>query len=654
MALSLHGKSEPAAHIQQFNGEHHHLTDYFTQEILAQQPPQIRDFLLQTAILDRFCIPLCQAVTDDPDSPAIMNHLLDNNLFLIPLDDDRTWFRYHNLFADHLRGQLAREQGENITDLYFLASQWCAENDLASEAIHYALKSGHTNHAANLILAAGPQKLRHGELTTLLTWLDAVSPAHLAQNPRLSLLYAWTLEHTCVMEGVEPHLRNVETVLNSVPYSSAEKRAMQGEIAALRARIAVLDHDFDQAITYSHDALALIPLDNLELRTAVNFQLALAYNVIDDVDSMQPVLDDTITAAHDVGDWRTLCFSANYRIQLYHLHGHLHRALDLIRQLSTWAADAQALNLPAYGFIHAAHATILYDMNQLDAAESVFLQALKLGEHGGEFHILVKAYVGLAYTKIAQNDRESAAVYLEKASTLTDGGPFYDIFRATLALKQNDLQTASHWFAKHDLSVDALITNPEISYFHIPFIRFLIAQKHDADAERLLSALTTWATDHHLPYYTMRYNLLQAIIHDASDNPTRALKILEPILVWANAENSRRLFLDEPLATSLLHHAAQSHTLSAPIRTLLADLLDQFPEIPSTLSPSFTLFEDLSSRELDILPFLAAGLSNKAIADELYLSAGTVKWHLKSIYRKLDVHSRTQAVATARDLNLIR
>jgi ATP/maltotriose-dependent transcriptional regulator MalT len=112
--------------------------------------------------------------------------------------------------------------------------------------------------------------------------------------------------------------------------------------------------------------------------------------------------------------------------------------------------------------------------------------------------------------------------------------------------------------------------------------------------------------------------------------------------------------LDEPLATSLLHHAAQSHTLSAPIRTLLADLLDQFPEIPSTLSPSFTLFEDLSSRELDILPFLAAGLSNKAIADELYLSAGTVKWHLKSIYRKLDVHSRTQAVATARDLNLIR
>jgi LuxR family maltose regulon positive regulatory protein len=121
IALSLHNKPDPAAYIQKISGEHRHLTDYFTQEILAQQPPQIRDFLLQTAILDRCCTSLCQAITGDLDSPAIIDYLLDNNLFLIPLDDDRTWFRYHNLFADHLRQRLIQEQGENISHLYLLA-----------------------------------------------------------------------------------------------------------------------------------------------------------------------------------------------------------------------------------------------------------------------------------------------------------------------------------------------------------------------------------------------------------------------------------------------------------------------------------------------------------------------------------------------------
>lgn len=658
IAHSLGTKSDPAAHISTISGQHHHLTDYFTQEILAQQSPQIRHFLLQTAILERFCAPLCQALTNDPDSPAIINHLLDNNLFITPLDDDRTWFRYHHLFADHLRAQLAQEQGHNVDTLYRQASKWCTDHHLETEAIRYALQSGDDDFAADLILAAGSQKLKHGQLTTLITWLDALSPEHLAQNPQLSLLYAWTLEHTCVMEGVEPHLQNVENALNNPDFSPAEQNAMQGEIAALRARIAVLNRDYDQAITYSHDALALIPPNDFELRAAVNFQLALAYNVIDDVESMQPILDDVIADARTVNNWRTLCFAANYRIQLYQLQGHLHRALDMIRQIESWAEADQAYHLPAYGFIHAAHANILYDMNDLDTAETAYQHALKLGQRGGEFHILLKAYIGLAYTKIAQNDPESAFTYLEKASTLTEGGPFYDIFRATLALRRNDLQTASHWLDKHDLSVDALIANPKISYYHTPFIRFLIAQHRYTDAERLLSALTAWTTDHHLPYYTMRFNLFQSIIHYACDRTTRAFKTLEPILIWASAENSRRLFLDEPLAINLLqaivHHASQSHTLSPQICTFVDELLDQYPAGQFPIYPSSTLVEDLSTRERDILPLLAAGLTNKAIAAELYLSAGTVKWHLKSIYRKLDVHSRTQAVAAARALNLLR
>lgn len=655
IGLSLQGKSDPSTLIQQLSGENRHITEYFSQEVLSQQSAQIHDFLLQTAILDRFCAPLAQAVTDDADSAAIINYLLEHNLFLIPLDENRTWFRYHSLFADHLRHQLTSFSDEKRHALYKRASQWCNENSLESEAIYYALQSGNNDYATDLILTNGQNKLNHGELTTLLNWLNAIPEKHLHQNPRLSLLYAWTLEHTCVIDGIETHVINTENALNKGNYSPQEIRAMQGEIAAIRARIQVLDNNYEQAINFSHTALSLIPEDNLELRAAVTFQLALAYNVIDDTQSLRPTLDETLTLSRVCGNFRTLFFSAYFRAQLYQLEGHPQHALDFIRQLEGWANDDNACDLPAYGFIHTAHANLLYDMNDLTAAETHFQKAIQLGERGGEFHILVKAYIGLAYTKFAQNDDEAAHFYLEKASALTEGGPYYDFVRAALAINQNDLQTANHWLSKHNLSLDDLIANPKISYRHIPFVRFLIVRKHFTDAEKLLSALNAWATDHQMPYYTMRYDLRQAIIDHATDNSIRATKTLEPILVWANAENSHRLFLDEPLAIPLLQHAAQSHVLPPQLHQFLEDLLSNFnlSELP-TPPASTSLFEDLSSREMDLLPLLAAGLSNKAIAEELYLSAGTVKWHLKSIYRKLDAHSRTQAVAIARDLNLIR
>ena len=674
-ALSMQGRPDVAGFIAAFTGTHRYILDYLTDEVLQQRPQGTENFLLQTSILDRLCGPLCDALTGGSEGQATLERLEQANLFIVPLDDERQWYRYHHLFAEVLQARLRQSQPELLADLHRRASAWYEARGSLAEAIQHALAAGEVGRAADLIERERWTLLGRGEINTLHTWLDALPGETLLARPRLSVAYAWIFSLREQAEAIEPRLQEAEQALAGpafqTPDQAAEIDAIRGEIAILRAETALNRSDIPQAIECCRQALKLLPEDSPSLRGVATYFLGHAQRraghmveaerVYLEASALGLQTDNLLLALHALANLATVQIT----------RGRLAQAADTSQRILQITAEHRRQSWPVTGLAYQGLGRLHYEWNELDTAAEYARLGIELGQRGGLTGLEINSRGTLAFTLQAQHDPGGADEMLRQIVALTEQRhhPVYAAnavgWEARLRLQQGRLDPAARWAETCGLSLAdaALSYSDEAEY--LTLARILIAQGQTEAVPNLLTRLQQVAEADQRTGSLIEILLLSALALQSRGDQAGALTALERALTLAEPEGYIRLFVDEGEPLAALLRQAQAHSI---VPNYTRQLLAAFEAGERGSGPrpddlgsveggagviSSLLVEQLTERELELLRLVADGHSNQKIAQELFLAIGTVKKHLNNIFGKLEVSNRTQAVARARELDLL-
>ena len=678
-ALSLQGRQDISHFMQAFTGTHRFVVDYLTQEVLARQPAEVQSFLLQTAILERLCGPLCEAVTGESGGQAMLERLEEANLFLLPLDDERRWYRYHQLFAEMLRQRVQRVQPEQVARLHQRASAWYAQHELIREAVHHSLAASDFAQAAHLIEQAFNSLVRRGEIATLQRWAAALPDELVRSNIELSVLQGWLLFVSGKHDEALLHLENIERAFGitpaadelpepqTMPRGTASQAEIKGRIAAIRASIAVTRGDLPRTIALSRLALAYLPHENIS-RAYAAWYLGRAYWLSGDVSAASIALAEASRVSWEVDHLYSVFMVTHDLVHVQALQGHLRQADQTYRQALQLAMERGG-DLPAMGPAYVGRGNLEYEWNHLDTATSLLQEGIKLCERTGNGRAILQASITLAFIKQARGDTGGASATMQQVVQISERRHLsqhrnaqVEAFRAWLSLKQGDEAAVSRWLQHCGLSLDQ-----EISHLrereYLTLVRVLITRRRLDEANQWLATLLRLAEAQGRAGSAIEILMLQAEALHASGEAKQALEQLSRALTLAEPEGYTRLFVDEgiPVAHMLAQLRRRPPTGqpgSTHYREHLLSLLDGTPDEgaphPATLQPeTYPLVEPLSERELEVLRLIVAGCSNREIADRLVIALSTVKWYVNAIYGKLQVESRTKAIARARELNIV-
>lgn len=640
-ALSMEGRDDVHRLVQAFTGSHRYILDYLIEEVFQRQPADLQDFLLRTSVLDRLTAPLCDAVAGRDDSRELLLVLEHANLFLIPFDESRQWYRYHRLFADLLRQQLHTSVGQDLApDLHRRASRWYEANGFPAEAIHHALAAGDWERAGGLILAGGDTMLRRGEVMTLLGWLQALPDEVVRAHPALCLNYSWALILSGQLDAAESYLGQAEG-------AAPDDVALLGEIVSAQAYIARARGDDRRTIELSQRALSLLPEADSSARSIVAVNLGIAHWSSGHLADAEQALGEADRAAQQSSNTYARLTALGFLGVVQAAQGRLRQAAALLRQAIRLGDGS-----PAIALAHNELSALCYEWNDLAAAVEHLQHGIELGRRGGNVEIQIGSYRTLARVRQAQGDRPAALDALREAHRLareSDVPPLMHArnaaCRVRIALAQDDLVTAMRWAEQVTQDADA---SPFYPLLGLTPARLLLAQHRQAEAAEELEALYETAARAGWQFGALEVRVLQSL---AAETPVGALEFLAEGLALAQPEGFIRTFADagEPLVP-LLQEAARQGVTPDYVGEILAAIGAAPGAMPSDASP---LVEPLSEREIEVLRLVAAGLTNREIAQKLIISLGTAKTHTHNLYGKLGVRNRAQAVARARELNLI-
>ena len=654
-AISLQGREDVAGFIRSFAGSHHFVLDYLVEEVLQRQPESIRTFLLRTSILDRLCGPLCDAVMSESvaSGQETLEYLERANLFIVPLDNERRWCRYHHLFAELLRQRLHQslassggDEGRTMAEYHTRASQWYEDNALEIEAFHHAAAANDIERAERLIIGGRIPQHSRAAVTAVFDWLDSLPRTVLDARPWLWVRSATVALNAGRTTGVEEKLQAAEEALQHADLDD-KTRDLIGQIAAARATLALANYQPEAMINQAHRALEYLQPDNLPSRGRALRTLGFAYQLQGDRAAARQAYTEARAIRQAPGDIN-LTVSATTGLgnvqesenQLYQAAETYRCSLQLLGDQARSNADQEFIGL----------ARISYEWNDLDAAEQYGQQSLQLArQYVGTIDRFVLSEVFLARLRLARRDVAGAAAMLaETEQSVRQNGfvrrmPEVAAAQVLTLLQQGDLAAAAHLAQTHDLPLSQARVHlaqgdPTAALAVLEPYRRQMAEKAWADEE--LKAL-----------------VLLAVALDAHGEQAKAAQRLDEALTLAEPGGFIRIFVDEgvPIAR-LLREAASRGVRPEYVRRLLA----AFPfddagraASPATRVAGSRLAEPLSSRELEVLALVAKGLTNREIAARLYLSLHTVKAHARSIYAKLGVSSRTQAVARGRALGYL-
>ena len=671
-ALSMQGRADAAGFIQAFTGSHHFVLDYLASEVLDRQPEHVRSFLLQTAILDRLSGPLCDAVTMQDGGRGMLETLERENLFVVPLDDQRQWYRYHHLFADVLRAHLTEAQPEQVTGLHQRASAWYEQNGFAHDAIRHSLAAADFVRAAALIELAWSAMDLSYQSATWLGWVKALPDGLLRARPVLSVGYAWALLDGGELEASEARLHDAERCLNTpadlmIVVDQEQFRSLPASIATARAYRSLALGDVSATVGYAQQALELTPEGDRIRQLQAASLLGLAQYASGDLVAAERSLADLHTNLRKRGDVLTL-------IGITFLLGDIRVALGRLREAESCYQQTLRLALVQGGPMPLGTADLYRGLGELciergdlEASGHHFATGQKLGEQTALTDWQHRLCVSQACLKEAQGDLDGALALLEEAERVHIRGPLPEVrpvaaLKARVWLKQGRLAEALGWARAQGLSVDDDIRYTR-EFEHITLARVLIAAVQGNgdtasldEVSRLLGRLLQAAEAGGRLGSAIQILLLQALAFQAQGNLPHALAPLERALSLAEPEGYVRTIVDEGEAMRILIEKCarnRAHPLNGYMDKLLAAFSQPAAAPKSAIGhQESALIEPLSERELDVLKLLRSELSGPEIARQLIVSLNTVRTHTKSIFSKLGVNNRRAAVRRAEELGL--
>jgi LuxR family maltose regulon positive regulatory protein len=663
-AISMQGHQDAPSFIRSFTGSHHFVLDYLLEEVLERQPESVQTFLLRTSILDRMCGPLCDAVlgvstlqranVQTVRSQSILEYLEHANLFIVPLDNARRWYRYHHLFADLLRQRLhqstassPRSEKAGAAELHSRASRWYEDNHLEIEAFHHAVAANDLERCARLVEGKGMPLHFRGALAPVLSWLESLPATVLDARPTLWVMYASAVSMTGQLTGVEPKLQAAEIALQGAEMDD-KTRNLIGHIAAIRALLAAVQNQVETIIAQSRRALSYLHPDNLAVRTATTWKLGWAYQLQGDRAAARQAYTQAIAISQASGNIIITISATTGLGNIQEADNQLSLAAETYRRVLHLAGDPP---LPVACEARLGLARICYEWNDLSAAEQHGQQSIQLARLIDNTDRVVAGEVFLARLKLAQGDLAGAAALVARADQEARQHHFVhripDVAAAYVLalLRQGNLAAAAHLARTHELPLSQA--------------RVLLAQGDTSAALAVLEPVRRQAEAKGWADERLKAMVLEALAHQAQGAKDKAVQLLFDALALAEPAGCIRIFVDEGIAIARLLSAAAAHGLMPEyVGKLLAVFEAEQQKSADTsylppASPAQPLIEPLSQRELEILQLIAQGLSNREIGERLFLALDTVKGHNQKIFGKLQVQRRTEAVARARALGLL-
>lgn len=629
-----------------FTDSNRYILDYLFEEVFQAQPEAIQSFLLHTAVLNRFTADLCDAVAGISNSRQILEALENANLFIVSLDQTRRWYRYHRLFSDLLRHRLQIQEPEARQSLHQRAAAWFEAQGALSEAVHHALAAQDWETIRRLIGQVDDELLRNGEIATLLRWFAQIPPAIIHDHPRLCLAYAWPLILASQYDAAEPLLERAESL------APAEEKTMQGQIAAAQAYLARSRGQARQAVEYSERALALLPPEDLLARGNLTLNLGIAYWHGGQMELAHIRLNEALQAAVQTNNYYGQLAAEIFLARVDAVQGKLRQAAQRCRAILQTGSGG-----PLLALVHQDLVNLHYEWDQLETAREHLDQSIEICQRTQNREFLIASHILQARISLGLGQPGAAVDALQRSHKLVPDDDLAPPTRARraachvlVALSQNDLTAAQAWSEQAGANTYA---HSLYRFLGLNPARLLLASGQKDAAAKLLADCAAQAAQGGWGYGLLAVHILQAL---AAPTTSEAVPFLRQALQIGQPEGFIRSFVEEGQALVPLLQEAAAQGVHPEYVGRILNAFDPTAAAASTkgrAGASDSLVEPLSERELEVLRLVAAGLSNREIAAKLILSLGTVKSHIHNIYGKLGARNRAQAIAHARQHNLL-
>ncbi len=655
-ALSMQHRDDPSSFVRAFTGSHRFVIDYLAEEVFAQQRPDVQDFLLQTSILNRMTATLCEAVTGREEGQSALEMLERENVFVVPLDDDRRWYRYHHLFRDMLRQRLLRTvEASQVATLHLRASRWFEEEGGIVSAVDHALAATDLARATALIDGHASRLWASGEHATLLRWLDALPGERLRARPQLCIVYALVLFAAGRSDESAMFLDTAQQALDTP--SEREHISLRGMLEAARAFVAFSHGDLPEIIRFSHSALDRLPQDELLWRSIATYTLGLAQRLSGDLPAAGRTLEDAVRLSTATDNHYVALIARLNLARLQTQRGHLRRAAEMLRHALEVAEEMGMSQLPVAGLLSIELGSVLVEWNELDEAVALLEKGAELIARGEDVTAIQMEHAFMARALFAQGDVDGVQDLVQQMEHLaeeTDVSAWINYWIAALRLQvylaRDDLASAARLAEEIGLSIEESPTYVR-EMVYSPLVRLYIAQDRPKATLGLLARLLRTAEDAGRLGRVIATLALRASALAEGDDVDGALEDLARALSLAEPEGYVRVFVEQgPVMAHLLRRAATQGIAPEYASRLLAEF-DLATD--SAYPEEQPLIEPLSEREIDVLRLLETDLTMEEIGQELFVARSTIRSHVKSIYSKLNVHSRREAVRRARALRLL-
>lgn len=663
-ALSLRIEKEPSEFFSTFSGEHEFIADYLTDEVLTSLSDSLRSFLMQTSILEQLSAPLCEAVTGQPGAQEILEQLVGANLFIFSMDNQDRWFRYHALFADLLRKRLYSSQAETINELHSRASHWFEKNNQIDLAIEHAISAHDHTRVAHLIEQIAEDFLKRGKARLVLRWLETIPESNIIQYPFLASVFGFAL----ILCG-----RSTQVVASLLEKTkeAGNQSEFEGERCMLQALLAIMKGDAIRSIQLSGKALDLLGERRPFFRSLAADTLGMGYTLAGDIPAATQAFERVVEISRQSDNTMMTIMALSNLAGLQYFHGKFQIAKTTCQQALSLAEKEFGPGTPLIGKTLLNMAEISREQGDLNKANQYFLEATRLMEEFVEIGLPI-AYISLARLRMDQRDWPSAQKFIDQAKELAQDTTstkmddhLVEIAQARLWIGQGDLAQATEWAKQRGLLNQSplellsttgrnLTMNEMFEVEILILIRLKMALGEPAKALELIDVLSQINEQQVYMRRTVELHVLRALTLYQMDRIDQALDDLGQSLHLGESEGYQSTFVEhgEPMA-QLLYRAVERNISPVYAGQLLLVITEETPKNQSPEEPGINLIEPLSDRELEVLSLIAEGLTNNEIAKRLYITLSTVKGHTTSIFGKLSVKNRTQAVVRGRSLALL-